>query len=86
MPVSTKRVNGVVVAVPREDRVYLVTEVPTAFGMKQKIIPFEKVPIEERVLKTLHTLGEDVKVIAKELISSMKVKEEKTKAKVKEVM
>jgi len=55
------RVDGVVVTIPVGEKAYLITEVPKAFGKAPEIIPFEKIPIEERVAKMLEKLKSVVK-------------------------
>jgi hypothetical protein len=67
---------GTVVSVPEGEKVYLVTQRDTAFGKKTEIIPFEEIPIEERILKTVKMLGEDVKEIAKSIVEAKKKKAE----------
>jgi len=67
---------GTVISVPEGEKVYLVTQKDTAFGKKTEIIPFEEIPIEERILKTVKMLGEDVKEIAKSIVEDKKKKAE----------
>jgi len=67
---------GTVISIPEGEKVYLVTQRDTAFGKKTEIMPFEEIPIEERILKTVKMLGEDVKEIAKSIVEAKKKKAE----------
>jgi len=67
---------GTVISIPEGEKVYLVTQRDTAFGKKTEIMPFEEIPIEERILKTVKMLGEDVKEIAKSIVEAKKKKVE----------
>ncbi len=66
----------VVVSAPAGEKLFLVSEVNTIYGKKRVIIPFEQMPIEERILKTMKVLGEDISKVAKELVASKKSKAE----------
>lgn len=62
------RVDGVVVTIPRERIAYLIAKTPLGLP---KIEPFEKVPVEERVVKFLEEAGKKIS----ELLEKRKAKE-----------
>lgn len=81
--VEKKEVNGIVVTVPAGKRAYLISEVTTAFGRKrQKVEPFEKELLEERIAKTLKKVGAK----ATEIAETIKAKITKGKEELKEAV
>jgi len=59
------RIDGVVVTIPREKTAYLVARTPVGGA---EVIPFEKVPVEERIAKILAKVGKGAEVIGKKLM------------------
>lgn len=60
-------VDGVVVTIPPGEKAYLIAEFKKAFGTEKEIIPFEKVPVETRIMETLSKLGAGAEEIAKRI-------------------
>lgn len=76
--VDTEKISEseVVVSASPSEKLFLLTEKQTIYGKQRQIIPFEQVPIEERILKTVKILGDDVKEIAKSIVEAKKKKAE----------
>lgn len=53
--IKTAKVDGTIVSIPTGERAYLVTELPLK---GTEIIPFEKAPIETRIVETIEKLRE----------------------------
>lgn len=66
--------NEIVISASPSEKLFLLTERQTIYGKQKQIIPFEQIPIEERILKTVKVLGEDVNEIAKSIIEVKKKK------------
>lgn len=66
--------NEIVISASPSEKLFLLTERQTIYGKQRQIIPFEQIPIEERILKTVKVLGEDVSEVAKSIMEAKKKK------------
>lgn len=74
--VEAERIDGegFVVSADRDERLYLITKRKTIYGDKTEIVPFEQMPLEERLVRTVGMLGKDVSEVVKSMTSSKKEK------------
>lgn len=77
--IKKTEIDGVVVTIPPGEKAYLIAEVRRAFGKEKEIVPFEKIPIETRVIEALRKVGAGAEEITKRISAIMSRKKEQSK-------